>query len=173
MLKIFVFALFTLNSLSFDSTKEASELLLPFKKELMKTLKSSLKSGGVKNAINTCHLSAKKIEAKHNDSVITLGRSSLKYRNPLNKPEKWLIPILENYEMTKSVKAQIVSVDKDKIYIEPIYVKGLCLNCHGNISQVQKKLIGKLYPSDKAVGYKMGDFRGVFWMKKESSKHRD
>jgi len=49
-------------------------------------------------------------------------------------------------------------------YYKPIIVKPLCLICHGNPKDMDPQIysiIRKKYPEDKAVGYKVGDLRGV------------
>ena len=156
---------FSINAYSFETTDEASKILMPFKKEMMKTLKTSMKNGGVKAAVGTCQLKAPAIAKSHTNDTISVGRTSLKYRNEINQPEKWMEPILREYESTKSKEAKIVQVGKDRYYLEPIYLKGLCLNCHGTLSASVKKTISASYPSDKAHNYKVGDFRGLFWVR--------
>jgi hypothetical protein len=48
--------------------------------------------------------------------------------------------------------------------VEPIYVQELCVTCHG--SSVEPSLLEHIrerYPEDAAVGFEVGDFRGLFW----------
>jgi hypothetical protein len=41
----------------------------------------------------------------------------------------------------------------------------LCLTCHGeNLSDSISSKLSELYPEDRAVGYRAGDLRGVFWV---------
>lgn len=160
---LFVFASFCAHS--FETKKEAQEVLMPFKKELMKTLKTSFKNGGVAGAVDKCHVEAPKIAVRHSSKTYEIGRTSHKFRNPNNKPEKWMEGVLSDYERSKSKEGRIVVQDGVSYYVEPIYVKGLCLNCHGNLSERTQKLISSKYPEDKAHGYKINDFRGVFWLK--------
>ena len=60
-----------------------------------------------------------------------------------------------------------VKIDNEQIgYVEPIFIKPICLTCHGeNIDQSLSAIINKQYPKDKAQGYTNGSFRGVFWVK--------
>jgi hypothetical protein len=54
-------------------------------------------------------------------------------------------------------------------YVKPILVQAECLNCHGSANKIMpevKQLISQAYPDDKAVGYKIGDLRGVVSLKK-------
>jgi hypothetical protein len=46
-------------------------------------------------------------------------------------------------------------------YVEPIYVKPVCLACHGgNVDPGVKAKLAELYPEDQATGFREGDFRG-------------
>jgi hypothetical protein len=50
-------------------------------------------------------------------------------------------------------------------YVEPILVQPLCLTCHGDpLAPDIAARIDELYPEDRAVGYEIGDLRGVFWI---------
>ena len=161
-----LFLLFLSNSVfSFESVEQAGKILMPFKKELMKTLKTSFKKDGVTGAIDKCHVAAPGITDKHSNGSYVIGRTSFKYRNPSNRPEKWMEAVLLGYEKSKSIEAQLVSHSGVNYYVEPIYTKGLCLNCHGSITQPVKTKLSELYPQDRATGYKLGEFRGMFWMK--------
>jgi cytochrome c len=48
-------------------------------------------------------------------------------------------------------------------------MKPLCLNCHGEpgkqINEATFNAIKAKYPKDKAMGYKEGDFRGLWVVK--------
>lgn len=163
--KLILFVFVSICAHSFETKKEAQEVLMPFKKELMKTLKTSFKNGGVAGAVDKCHVEAPKIAVRHSSKTYEIGRTSNKFRNPNNRPEKWMEGVLSDYERSKSKEGRIVVQDGASYYVEPIYVKGLCLNCHGNLSERTQKLISSKYPEDKAHGYKINDFRGVFWLK--------
>jgi hypothetical protein len=50
-------------------------------------------------------------------------------------------------------------------YVEPIFVKPMCLPCHG--SDIPDGVAARLdehYPTDEARGFAEGDFRGLFWV---------
>lgn len=64
----------------------------------------------------------------------------------------------------KNPKFFIQKLEDGYRYYKPLKVKTICLTCHGETSLMDKKLlekIKKLYPDDKAINYKEGDFRGV------------
>ena len=50
-------------------------------------------------------------------------------------------------------------------YVEPILLQPLCITCHGEVLAPEiAARIGELYPADRAVGFNVGDLRGVFWV---------
>ena len=49
-------------------------------------------------------------------------------------------------------------------YVEPIKTGALCVTCHGeHVAPPVQKVLAELYPDDRATGFKVGSFRGVFW----------
>jgi len=108
------------------------------------------------------------------DSISGLGdfkisRVALKNRNPnnkLNEQEKKLFAEIESAHIKgEDVKGELIEESGHEVYYKPIFVKGLCLACHGSEEQIGEdnlRIITDLYPSDKATGFEMGDLRG-FW----------
>ena len=50
--------------------------------------------------------------------------------------------------------------------VKPIAVAPPCLACHGATEQLSEEVqtyLTEHYPNDQAVGYAVGDLRGVFW----------
>jgi len=166
MKKLVLILILSLSSFAMDYMKEGAKKLMPLKKGLMKELKSAMKSGGATKAISSCNIKGPQISEGISSQKVSVGRSSLKYRNPKNAPEKWMVGILKKYESSKSKRPQIVKLDNGVGYVEPIYLKGLCLNCHGTkLNNKVAERISALYPEDRATGYKPNDFRGIFWVK--------
>jgi hypothetical protein len=51
-------------------------------------------------------------------------------------------------------------------YVEPIRMKGLCMQCHGDrIEPGVEARLRALYPEDRATGFKKGELRGMFWVR--------
>lgn len=133
-------------------------------------LKSAMAEGGVPHALQFCSANALNIT----DSISGLGdfeisRVALKNRNPnnnLNEQEKQLFAQIESAHLSESdVKGELIEESGHQVYYKPIFVKGLCLACHGSEVQIGEenlRIITDLYPSDKATGFEMGDLRG-FW----------
>jgi hypothetical protein len=149
--------------------KQAQDLLKPFKVELKGGLQAGMKKGGPVDALHACNILAPEILAKHNLKGYTIGRTSERLRNPINAPENWIIPLLEEYKnstMENPKKGKVVFEKNFKAYVEPIYIQGICLTCHGsNVPEMVKDEIKTLYPQDKALDFKLGEFRGLFWVK--------
>ena len=97
-----------------------------------------------------------------------IKQTSLKYRNPLNKPnkqEKRILKILEEkkpneyWEIGKNSKGEEVIR-----YAKPLIIKPACMKCHGT---PYKDVPAKLYEAlvkdygPVAFNYKVGDIRGM------------
>ncbi len=137
---------------------------------LKKELKNAIKQGGVINAISVCSKKALKITENipKKCDAIKIKRTTFKYRNPKNKPTDYEKEALNYFISHKKERFYIQKIKiNNKIYYnyyKKLTVVGICLKCHGNIKRMNKRLIKKLkelYPNDKAVNYKAGDFRGV------------
>jgi hypothetical protein len=151
-----------------DFEKEAKAILKPIKKSFMSEMKAGL-AKGTTNALEVCHLKAPHIiEGAHNDKY-KFGRTSHRVRNKNNAPEAWLKPILEEYKNSTAknkLPAKLVKVGDKKAWVEPIYIKAVCLQCHGSsISKKLQKQLDEKYPKDMATDFKLGEFRGLFWIK--------
>ena len=135
----------------------------------MKELKTGLKEGPYET-VDTCHLKAPHIAEGDFNAKYDLGRTSDKIRNKNNNPKAWLVDILDDYKnstMEKPVAAKVYKVKNKFAYIEPIYVNAVCLKCHGDLKGSVEKKIKQLYPNDLATGYKIGEFRGLFYIKEK------
>ncbi|MBA1437753.1 MAG: DUF3365 domain-containing protein [Epsilonproteobacteria bacterium] len=145
-------------------------------KLLMQTLgqnmKKNLKKGGVLQALDFCSQEAYTLTQQVNDNLpngINVQRTSLQTRSPLNKPtadEQAVLQELQKLQNQdkKLPKYLIKQLDGTtyKFYKPLVINKKVCLQCHGNITNKKlKDAISKRYPEDKAIGYKMGDLRGV------------
>lgn len=142
---------------------------------LVTELQAAMKSGGPVNAIEVCNKTASviagDISRQHGWKV---GRTSLKYRNPKNAPDAWETRVLQDFERRKAAGEnpanleyyEIVKLDGKPAFR---YMKALpipegapCLACHGQkLDPAVAAKINKLYPQDKATGFKTGDLRGA------------
>ena len=102
-----------------------------------------------------------------------VGRTSLKIRNELNAPDAWELSVLEQFEQRKAKGEPVKTIEYSEVtqhngnkvfrYMKAIPADDVCLMCHGeNIADNLAAELGKLYPNDKATGFKKGDIRGAF-----------
>ena len=146
-------------------TTRGSQILAPYKKGLKEALQSGLSRGLVK-AIQACQIQAPKIAESLSHDGIRVGRTSHRLRNPANTPPYWVEPILAEYVASISDREpRSVSLTRERLgYVEPIVVQPQCLSCHGELLNEDIAMqINRLYPQDRAVGFKAGELRGVFW----------
>jgi hypothetical protein len=110
---------------------------------------------------------------------VYIRRVSFKNRNGNNYPDDFEKKVLSKFELlyqnkelnSETEHAEIVQEGEFKYlrYLKPILVQAECLNCHGSGNDIMpevKQLIAQEYPNDKAVGYLIGDLRGVVSLKK-------
>lgn len=146
--------------------ERGAELLLPFKKELKSALLAGLEQGHVE-AISVCREQAPEIADSLMQDGIRLGRSSHRLRNPANKAPDWVRALMRVYLNNDQNRGpSVVALAEDRWgYAEPIITQPLCLTCHGDaITPALAERIDELYPEDRAVGFKAGELRGVFWL---------
>jgi len=152
---------------------EVSDTLL---KSLKKELKAAIAAGGFPNAIGVCKLKVIPLteSAKMNqNAVMEVKRTSYNFRNPLNEPDSIEKLALDYYIAMFDEKKVLPEIYIQKInehnqnwfrFYKPIIMEQLCLGCHGKqeiMDPTVVNLLAKLYPGDKAIGYEVGDFRGL------------
>ncbi len=142
-----------------------ARVLAPFKHDLQQALRDGLARGPVE-AIAACQVRAPEIASSLSRDGIRLGRTSHRLRNPSNVAPEWVGPILEAYTTSPSDRRpRTLALPNNRSgYVEPILVQPLCLTCHGDsLAPDVASRIKELYPADRAVGFRVGDLRGVFW----------
>ncbi|MGH0035734.1 MAG: Tll0287-like domain-containing protein [Myxococcota bacterium] len=140
--------------------------LAPFKRALKQALMEGLAEGPVR-AVDRCHLRAPQIAETASSEGVRVGRASHRLRNPANAPPSWVAPILDAWlEEGADRTPRTVSLENGRTgYVEPITLQPLCVACHGEVLAPDVAArIGELYPEDRAVGFRVGDLRGVFWI---------
>lgn len=142
--------------------------------ELKGELEGAMKAGGPVNAITVCNHKAPEIAKRHSEAKgWSLGRTSLKLRNPSNAPDAWERRVMELFEQRKAAGEQPDQLEYAEIietggkrefrFMKAIPTAEVCTKCHGAQvpADVEVKLQA-LYPTDKARGYQAGDLRGAF-----------
>lgn len=136
---------------------------------LSSTLKEKIESEGAAAAVTYCNLTAMSLT----DSIALIEnakvkRTSLKWRNPSNKPTEWEQTVLKAYQTDvdkgEEVLPKVYRLSDNKImYTAPILMMPLCTKCHGkSIENELKVKLKTLYPNDMAKGYESGDLRGMW-----------
>lgn len=136
-------------------------------------LKSTIQEYGAIEAIQYCRVEAVPLTTALEEEGIKIKRVSNKYRSPHNAPSEEAKKILSKFEneTANGKKSETIvrkSEDGTIHYYKPIYMQALCLNCHGdpgiNVPDEVVTQLNELYPEDKALGYKMNDFRGAWYL---------
>ena len=179
ILSIALLSVTLLNATTNEEIKmEAKAAVMKMGKSLQSHMKKNMKKGGPVQASIFCSQKATSIEKEINASYkegISVKRISLKYRNQDNAPsidEKIMLEkIQKDHNNHKKIPQMIIKQISDNTYkvYKPIFLKkNVCLKCHGNSKNRDKKaykIIKEKYPHDKAINYKAGDFRGAFVVK--------
>ena len=153
-----------------------NEVAAKAQETLAGNLKKALQEKGIQGAIKYCNLAAYPlVDSVENEFNAEIKRVSLKTRNPEDKPDQTESSILEAYhyamEQGQEIGANIQNLNEQYIlYTKPIVINNqLCLNCHGEVGEntltENYQIIKELYPDDEAVGYNMGDLRGMWSIK--------
>jgi len=157
---------------------EATTLIKAYVTELKGALKTAMKAGGPVMAIKTCRLNAPVIARRiGHEKGWQVGRTSLKVRNPDNRPDAWEKGGLEAFETlhkkgvatSKLVQSAIVDDEEGQRFrfLKAIPTGKLCLSCHGEkISAKVRQALKESYPQDQALGFRPGDLRGAFSLSK-------
>ena len=147
------------------AAEKARAAVGPFKKSLKEALVAAL-AKSPEAAIEVCATQAPALAARASTPGVTVGRSALKLRSPANAPRPWVADAMK----TLAVKPQdgqsvLVDLGKGKSgYAETIVIQPMCLTCHGkSVAAPVAAAVRARYPTDQAVGFDLGEFRGVFW----------
>ena len=139
---------------------------------LFTAVSDALQQGGAEYAVEYCNLQATSIvDSLSRQHTAKIGRVSDRNRNPennlKNKAEKKLWK-----EMAKAVKAgnahdTLLMEGNELVFYRPIRtLMPACLECHGtpeeDILPSTLEKIKTLYPDDKATGYELNEFRGMW-----------
>lgn len=140
-------------------------------KLLGSNLMKHMKNGGTKEAIPFCNTNASNLTNEiANKYNVSIKRTSHKLRSDKNAPNNDEKAVIEAYlaqiKKGEALKPQVKKENDGKVHFyAPMKLKAKCLACHGTIgkevSKATDSLIKSLYPNDKAIGFKDGEFRGV------------
>jgi hypothetical protein len=157
--------------------KHAKDYMISLKSVLV----ANMKEGGPLQAVNVCSDTAAQLTQEFSREMnVDVKRFSFKNRNVHNFPDPNEVEILKKFEdMYEKNELNgesyfIMKSENDErktvVYAKPIFIEAPCLNCHGDENQVSsevRKVLAEKYPSDKANGYQIGDFRGAISVTKD------
>lgn len=140
---------------------------------LREKLVASMKESGPGGAMKVCSYQAQALTQEVEEKQgVRVRRTSLKLRNPKNAPDAWERHVLARLQ-EQSVEGKLpdevfeaAKMDGKRVfrYAKPMKIIPTCIGCHGDPSQVPeevRRILKDRYPSDQAMGYKTGDFRGI------------
>lgn len=148
-------------------------IVMSTQQALLMELKTAMDSFGAPGAVEYCNLNALNIVQTQMEAFdVSIKRSSLKVRNPLDAPKENEKIVLEEWQFMHDQRDDLIPfaeylADNRVAYYSPIFLGApLCQNCHGNpASDITPETLAKideLYPQDEATGYDLGDFRGIW-----------
>lgn len=146
---------------------------------LGRELKTTAKSEGLPAAIKVCNTQAQPItDQVSQNKNWEIARTSFKLRNPNNAPDAWERRVLEYFATQEGLGADLKKLAYSEVVtdesgrqvfrmMKAIPVSKQCLACHGDqLKPGIKATLNELYPYDAATGFKAGDLRGAFTLKK-------
>ncbi|TVM00682.1 MAG: hypothetical protein CV087_12890 [Candidatus Brocadia sp. WS118] len=97
-------------------------------------------------------------------TIFKMKQTSIKYRNPANKPDAWEIKQLEKFERDPDLKdaseiAKLEDGTEAFRLMVPLKIEEPCLKCHGDPATSPTK-DGKDIAGRQMENYKLGDVRG-------------
>ncbi|MBS0003046.1 MAG: DUF3365 domain-containing protein [Thioalkalivibrio sp.] len=152
----------------------SQEAIKEFAGTLQGHLMEAMQQGGPTEAISVCQQVAPQIaEDISAETGWSVGRTSLKLRNPDNAPDEWERAVLEHFEARRaqgtpaselSYHETVQEGDEEVFrFMRAIPTGGACLTCHGSeVGGDIQHALERMYPEDQAVGYAEGDVRGAF-----------
>ncbi len=133
----------------------------------------SLRDSGPEGAMSVCAWQARALadEVGQKEGV-TVRRTSLKLRNPLNAPDAYEKEVLARLSADalrgdlsdESIDERRADGRKVYRYVKPLVAGPLCIKCHGGAGDIPegiRKMIEDRYPDDAATGYRDGDLLGI------------
>lgn len=138
---------------------------------LVGRLAQALEEGGAVGAVDFCSLEALPLTREIEEGLegLEVKRTTTRPRNPLNAPDSLEARVLAWLAAQEAEGAplppHVVQADGDAVrFYRPLRTAALCLQCHGDPETFPPELraiLEERYPSDRAVGYDEGEFRGV------------
>jgi cytochrome c553 len=163
-----------------EREQAADQVSEQFIKQLGGHLKKEMQANGPVQAIKVCKEIAPEIANQLSiENGWSVSRVTTKTRNSLlGTTDMWEREALAEFEAAAAKGEKYSEMEKTAVvdedgqfyfrYMKPLAIKPVCLTCHGSEDQIPapvKAELEKLYPFDKAKGYKQGELRGAVSIK--------
>lgn len=152
---------------------QAESAFRTLQQRLQQRLTAEIAAKGPAGAVEVCKQEAAALaRSVASEQKIALGRTSDRLRNPDNAPRPWAYQYVVEMAGKPANEVEPVWFDLgDSIgVLHPIPTGGVCLTCHGERRGFPAELqaaLERLYPTDRAVGFRSGELRGFFWAELE------
>lgn len=160
--------------------EDARKIATTMPPKMLEVLKEETAKGGPANATIVCREKAPLMsKAISEQSGWDIRRVSLKVRNPKANPDTWERAVLEDFDRRVAAGENAATLEKNELvmdgdkkvqrYMKALPTQALCMTCHGAPDKLDPELseqLKRLYPDDKATGYRPGEIRGAITMKK-------
>ncbi len=138
---------------------------------LRQSLLQAIAEKGYPGAIGFCQTAALPLTGSFAGAGTAVKRTSSWLRNPANAPDSLEALVLEQFgkQFSSGQKAAPLlqqDASGNRHYFKPIMLQAMCLACHGSlnkdISPATASALREKYPSDQAVNFKEGAWRGIW-----------
>lgn len=135
---------------------------------LLANVAAAIQQGGPSYAIEFCNLKALDItDSLSQVHQCSISRISAKNRNPENGLKTATDHLVWNIFETNNRTDTLLQAGNKLVYYKTIKTAmPACLQCHGlpvtDIDSLTIARVKQLYPDDKATGYALNDFRGLW-----------
>ena len=164
-----------------DPEAEARHVVAELARTLGQAMQQAMTSGGPAAAIEVCRDRAPALTgALSRRYGWRITRVGTRVRNPLlGTPDAWEQRVLAEFEARRQAGEPLGAMEFHAVvdepagpqfrYLKAIGVQPLCLTCHGDpaaIPEPVRAVLAREYPHDMATGYRAGDLRGAFSVKR-------
>lgn len=157
----------------------ARELALRLIEETRELMQVEVRERGPAGSLQQCSKIALGLAKQREKEGWRIRRVSVNYRNPADAPDEYEARILGNFAALKAQGELQVDTEHAEVvveagqrylrYLKPIVMGSpVCLSCHGEPHDIPpdvKEELQRLYPEDKATGYRVADLRGAVSVK--------
>lgn len=158
-----------------EARKKADVAAQLLAQTLLTQLEAALAEGGAPAGVRVCREVAQKVTQDVGAREgVTVRRTGLRVRNPLNRPDEFERVWLERAQQEMAAGRPAPPIyeivrrqdgGRELRHLRAIvFPGGICSQCHGPVEEIGKEvreLLESQYPDDRAVGFAPGELRGA------------